>query len=168
MLSPPWSRQATSPYGTTWLGLANRPAGHQPPGAAGGTGSRQAPIQGRQPELSRTSLTATSHGDTGGVRRIWALAGSSNSPGVVALLTTPADQPENWIGAGQALQRTLLYATHFGLAAAINSQPLEIPQLRDFMRVQLCDGAHPQMVLRFGVTGDTLASVRRPVEDVLL
>jgi hypothetical protein len=92
----------------------------------------------------------------------------SNSPGVVALLTTTGDQPENWIGAGQALQRTLLYATHFGLAAAINSQPLEIPQLRDFMRVHLCDGAHPQMVLRFGVTGDTLASIRRPVEDVLL
>lgn len=92
----------------------------------------------------------------------------SDSPGVAALLTTAGDQPENWIGAGQALQRTLLYATHFGLAAAINSQPLEIPQLRDFMRVHLCDGAHPQMVLRFGVTGDTLASIRRPVEEMLL
>jgi nitroreductase len=92
----------------------------------------------------------------------------SNSPGVVALLTTPGDQPENWISAGQALQRTLLYATHFGLAAAINSQPLEIPQLRDFIRVHLCDSAYPQMVLRFGVTSDTLASIRRPVEEVLL
>jgi hypothetical protein len=36
------------------------------------------------------------------------------------------------------------------------------------MRIHLCDGAHPQMVLRFGVTGDTLASIRRPVDEVLL
>ncbi len=89
------------------------------------------------------------------------------SAGVVAVLTTSSDRHEDWISAGQALQRTLLYATHYGLAAAMHSQPLEIPQLRDFMTVHLCDGAHPQMVLRFGVTGDTLTSIRRPVEDVL-
>jgi hypothetical protein len=54
-----------------------------------------------------------------------------------------------------------------GLAVALHSQPLEIPQLRDFVRVQFCAGAYPHMVLRFGVTGQTAISVRRPVDDVL-
>ncbi len=89
------------------------------------------------------------------------------SAGVVALLTTSSDRPRGWISAGQALQRTLLFATSCGLAAALHSQPLEIPQLRDFMKIHFCDGAYPQMVLRFGRTGQTEMSVRRPTDDVL-
>jgi hypothetical protein len=88
--------------------------------------------------------------------------------GVVALLTTSSDGPGDWVSAGQALQRTLLFATSCGLAAALHSQPLEIPQLRDFIKIHFCDGEYPQMVLRFGATGQTAVSVRRPVEDVLI
>ncbi|HET9896248.1 MAG TPA: hypothetical protein VFQ44_15070 [Streptosporangiaceae bacterium] len=90
------------------------------------------------------------------------------SAGVVALLTTSSDRPEDWVSAGQALQRTLLCATVGGLSAAMHSQPLEVPQLRDFLRMQFCDGSYPQMVLRFGVTAQPSASVRRAVSDVLL
>ena len=90
------------------------------------------------------------------------------SAGLVTLLTTSGDRPADWISAGQALQRTLLYATSCGLAAALHSQPLEVPQLRDFVKVHFCDGASPQMVIRFGATGQTAVSVRRPVDDVLL
>jgi nitroreductase len=90
------------------------------------------------------------------------------SAGAVAVLTTAADRPRDWIAAGQALQRTLLFATSCGLSAALHSQPLEIPQLRDFIRINFCEGAHPQMILRLGTTGQTSASIRRPVEDVLL
>jgi nitroreductase len=89
------------------------------------------------------------------------------SAGVVALLTTTGDRPEDWVSAGQALQRVLLLATSCGLAAALHSQPLEVPQLRDFTKVQFCDGANPQMVLRLGVTDRAAISVRRPVDDVL-
>lgn len=89
------------------------------------------------------------------------------SAGVVAVLTTTGDRPEDWVGAGQALQRVMLSATSCGLAVALHSQPLEVPQLRDFVTVQFCDGAHPQMVLRLGVTDQAAISVRRPVEDVL-
>jgi hypothetical protein len=91
-----------------------------------------------------------------------------DSAGVVALLTTSSDGPGDWVSAGQALQRTLLFATSCGLAAALHSQPLEIPQLRDFIKIHFCDGACPQMILRFGATGQTAVSVRRPVEDVLI
>ena len=89
------------------------------------------------------------------------------SAGVVAVLTTALDRPEDWIGAGQAMQRVLLLATNCGLAAALHSQPLEIPQLREFISAQSCDGEHPQMVLRLGATCRAALSVRRPVSDVL-
>lgn len=88
--------------------------------------------------------------------------------GTVAVLTTKTDQPADWIGAGQALQRVLLCASSCAITAAMHSQPLEIPQLRDFIRMQLSSSAHPQMVLRFGTTSQTAISVRRRIEDVLL
>jgi hypothetical protein len=54
------------------------------------------------------------------------------------------------------------------LVAALRSQPLELPLLRDFLRIHLSDRAYPQMVLRLGTTSQTAVSVRRPVEEVLL
>ena len=103
----------------------------------------------------------------------WGHSAASSAPllrsaGVVSILATPGDQPADWVNAGQALQRVLLSASACGAAAALHSQPLELPQLRDLIRVQLSDGAHPQMVLRLGTTGQPAVSVRRPVEDVLL
>jgi len=89
------------------------------------------------------------------------------SAGVVSVLTTRADLPRDWVSAGQALQRVLLLASSCGLAAALHSQPLEVVNLRDFITTALCDGAYPQMVVRFGTTGQVSATVRRPVEEVL-
>lgn len=90
------------------------------------------------------------------------------SAGVVTVLTTSADRPEDWVNAGQALQRVLLLASSCGLVAALHSQPLELVQLREFIRVQLSGGAYPQMVLRLGTTGQAAVSVRRSVDEVLL
>ena len=56
-------------------------------------------------------------------------------------------------------------AIEFAVAAAV----LELPQLRDFIRVQLAARAHPQLIIRLGVTGQAgPAGVRRPVGEVLL
>src|SRR5579859_5886718 len=90
------------------------------------------------------------------------------SAGVVAVLTTTTDRPDDWVAAGQALQRVLLLASSCGAAAALHSQPLEVSELRAFIGTALCDGAHPQMVVRFGTTGQASVSVRRRVDDVLL
>jgi nitroreductase len=103
----------------------------------------------------------------------WGLPPSSETgvvrhAGVVGLLTTSVDQPSDWIHAGQALQRVLLTASACHVAAALHSQPLEIPLLREFIRVHLAGHAHPQMVLRLGSTGEQGVSVRRPVEEVLI
>jgi nitroreductase len=103
----------------------------------------------------------------------WGHSPASSAPllrsaGVVSILTTSGDQPADWVNSGQALQRVLLGASACGAAAALHSQPLELPQLRDLIRVQLCDRAYPQMVLRLGTTGQAEVSVRRPVDEVLL
>jgi hypothetical protein len=104
----------------------------------------------------------------------WGLAapaGGERFPGVVCLLATSANEPADWVAAGQALQRVLLRAAACGVAAALHSQPLELPQLRDFIRVQLAARAHPQLIIRLGVTrqgGAGAASIRRPVGEVLL
>jgi hypothetical protein len=61
----------------------------------------------------------------------------------------------------------LLFAATYGVSAALHSQPLEIPQLREFIKGQFCDGACPQLVVRLGVTSRAAISVRRPVGEVL-
>jgi nitroreductase len=91
-----------------------------------------------------------------------------HSAGAVALLATSVDEPADWVSAGQALQRVLLAASAHGVAAALHSQPLELPELREFIRRRLTGRAHPQMLLRLGATDQVTASVRRPVEEVLL
>jgi hypothetical protein len=98
------------------------------------------------------------------------LCGPSAAPrsaGVVCLLTTNDDRPLDWVNAGQALQRVLLTSASCGVAAALDSQPIERARLREFIRIQLCDGSYPQLVLRLGTVIQTAVSVRRPPARVL-
>ena len=87
--------------------------------------------------------------------------------GVVGLLTTAGDGPADWVNAGQALQRILLTASTCGVAAALHSQPLELPWLREDIRGRLADGGYPQMLLRLGAVIQTAVSVRRAPDEVL-
>ncbi len=75
------------------------------------------------------------------------------SPGIVAILTTAADQRTDWISAGQALQRLRLVAGLSGVEVAIDAEPLEFAQLRDFISAELVKPARAQLVLRFGSAG---------------
>jgi hypothetical protein len=121
-----------------------------------------------QPERTEPSFRARDYAHGHG----WGLPPDAEEPvlrsaGVVGLLTTSVDQPADWIHAGQALQRVLLVASSYNVAAALHSQPLEIPLLRDFIRIHLSGRAYPQMVLRLGATSEKAISVRRPVDEVL-
>ncbi|WP_336206773.1 Acg family FMN-binding oxidoreductase [Nonomuraea sp. LPB2021202275-12-8] len=87
--------------------------------------------------------------------------------GVVALLTTPGDSREEWIAAGQALQRVLLHASAYGVSAAFHTQALEAHHLREFLREELCSGEQPQMIMRLGITFEDKDSVRRPLSDLV-
>ena len=106
------------------------------------------------------------HGRGWGLPRFSAAA-RSRAAGAVCLLMTADDRPRDWVNAGQALQRVLLTSATYGVAAALHSQPLELPWLRECIRTQLSDGMHPQLLLRFGTVIQTAVSVRRPPASVL-
>ncbi|WP_329430569.1 nitroreductase family protein [Streptosporangium sp. NBC_01495] len=91
----------------------------------------------------------------------------SVSTGVVAVLTTKGDSRQDWITAGQALQRVLLRASVHGLSAAFHTQALEMFHLREFLRQELCSQEYPQMIMRLGITFDAGRGIRRPVTEVL-
>jgi hypothetical protein len=92
---------------------------------------------------------------------------ASRSAGVVCLLTTVDDRPEDWVNAGQALQRVLLTSATCGVAAALHSQPLELPWLREYICAHWSEGTYPQLLLRFGTVVQAADSVRRPPGSVL-
>lgn len=94
-------------------------------------------------------------------------ARTPRTAGVAGLLTTAGDSPADWVNAGQALQRILLTASTCGVAAALHSQPLELPWLRDDVRGRLAGGGYPQMLLRLGAVIQTAVSVRRAPDEVL-
>jgi hypothetical protein len=60
----------------------------------------------------------------------------------------------------------LLCAAEDEISAAFHTQALEIPELREFIRVRHCDGAYPQMIMRLGVADSETASVRRSPAEV--
>jgi hypothetical protein len=92
---------------------------------------------------------------------------AARAAGVVRLLATTVDRPTDWGNAGQALQRVLLTGAARGAAAALDSQPLELPWLRELIRTRFSNDSYPQMVLRLAAIIQTSVSVRRPPASVL-
>ncbi|NGO46955.1 Acg family FMN-binding oxidoreductase [Streptomyces ureilyticus] len=88
--------------------------------------------------------------------------------GTVAVLTTAHDTRLDWMRAGQALQRVLLYAAAHRVMAAFHTQPLELPELRAELQARLTGGHFPQMILRLGHPTHTWTTPRRPPAAVLL
>jgi nitroreductase len=77
------------------------------------------------------------------------------------------DSPEQWLRAGQALQRMLLTATIYGVSTTLLSQPLEIPRLRALLSDPYT-GQPAQAIVRFGYSRrPAAASPRRPLAEVV-
>lgn len=87
----------------------------------------------------------------------------------LALLSSPRDEPTDWIATGRVLARVLLSLTARGLTASYLNQPIETESLRPRLReVAGCTG-HPQILLRMGRAGDVPEpSARRGLSEVLL
>ena len=84
----------------------------------------------------------------------------------LAVLSTLCDGRDDWLRAGQAMQRAWLTATLRGVAVAPLTQPLETAdawQVRD----PLSGIEYPQMILRLGYGLPVPRAPRRPVSDVL-
>ena len=89
-----------------------------------------------------------------------------NTPGLVAVLVTETDLQDDWLAAGQALERVLVCASAHGVFAALHSQATEVRNLRDEVRRELRVPGYPQILLRFGYSDEVLHTPRRPIADV--
>lgn len=85
----------------------------------------------------------------------------------LALLSTADDRPEDWLRAGQAMERVLLLATREGLSSSFATQALEWTDLRWPLRDPVSGKGHVQMVLRLGYGPKGPDTPRRPVREVL-
>lgn len=105
--------------------------------------------------------------DFGLIRALYGrLAEDFGAPPRIALLTTEGDRPEDWLHAGQALQRVLLTATCHGVSASFMTQPLDVQDMcRNEGIPQPLDRI--QMIIRFGYGPAVPGTPRRPYREVL-
>jgi hypothetical protein len=80
---------------------------------------------------------------------------------VLAVISTGGDTPQDWLAAGQALQRMLLTATVKGVSASFLNQPCQVPALREQLRRLLGLFGVPQLVLRMGYGARSRETPRR-------
>lgn len=96
-------------------------------------------------------------------------AGLVRAAPALALLSTRADEPSDWLRAGQALQRALLLAACEDVAAGYLNQPCQVGgRLRSALARQVPEPVVPQVLLRLGHPArETRPASRRPVRDAL-
>ncbi|WP_194818385.1 Acg family FMN-binding oxidoreductase [Nocardia sp. XZ_19_385] len=86
------------------------------------------------------------------------------------MISTDRDDRLAQLRAGESLSALLLAATDLGLATCIQTEPLGLPELREDIRFSLCEGAHPQVMVRTGLVthaGPLPETPRRLSDDVL-
>jgi len=103
------------------------------------------------------------------------LGGQSRTPGqeyesapLIGVLGCYGSTRRDDLCAGQALERVLLTATACGLVTSLVSQPIEVSQVREQLRLGLRRNGAPEMILRagYGVLG--FSPPRRPIDEVLI
>ena len=85
---------------------------------------------------------------------------------VTAILVTSGDHQDDWLVAGQALQRLLLRAASHWVFASLQTQPLQAPATRGLIQARLALPGWPQMLLQLGVARATHPTARRPPADL--
>jgi hypothetical protein len=88
---------------------------------------------------------------------------------VLAVISTEADMPRDWLAAGQALQRLLLVGVQLDLQASYLNQPVQLAALRPKLQQLTGRAGYAQLLLRIGIPNQTVpAAPRRQVADVLV
>jgi len=85
---------------------------------------------------------------------------------VTAVLVTAGDAEEDWLRAGQALNRLLLHAASQWVFARLQTQPLQAGTIRALIGSRLALPGVPQMLLQFGVARTARPTGRRPAVDL--
>ncbi len=85
------------------------------------------------------------------------------------VLYGPAEEPDDWLRAGEALSAVLLTATVHGLSTAVISDVIEVERTRDLVRRLLGGGGNPYVVVRCGrgTGGDLPEAPRRAPDDAI-
>ncbi|MGW0246295.1 Acg family FMN-binding oxidoreductase [Nocardia goodfellowii] len=86
------------------------------------------------------------------------------------MISTEHDDRLSQLRAGESLSALLLAATDLGLATCVQTEPLGLPELRAEVRSSLCEGRHPQVMVRAGLVtqaGPLPETPRRRPEEVL-
>jgi hypothetical protein len=111
---------------------------------------------------------------TAGVVRMFSAAGAAGEDcadfgpsAILALLTTDADVKEDWLAAGQSLERALLVAAADGVSASYVNGPIETNRLRQQVARAFNVKGHPQLLLRIGKGMQRPPTPRRPMTDVV-
>ncbi len=100
-------------------------------------------------------------------RGLGMLDGRRARPAATAVLITAADDPADWLRAGQALHRLLLRAASHWVFASLHTQPLESQGFRDEIQLRLALPGIPQMLLQLGHLHTAAATARRQAADIL-
>jgi hypothetical protein len=85
---------------------------------------------------------------------------------VTAMLVTAGDSEEDWLRAGQALNRLLLRAASQWCFARLQTQALQAAAARTLIRSRLTLPGAPQLLLRFGVARTAHVTARRAAADL--
>ncbi len=84
----------------------------------------------------------------------------------LAVLSTARDRCEDWLRAGQGLQRVLLTATRNGLATSMLYQPIELHDMRGRPGWWPWP-EQPQIIVRFGYGPSVTGTPRQPLTTIL-
>lgn len=87
---------------------------------------------------------------------------------VLGVLGTDADDPEDWVHTGQALESIVLRAQAEGVSSSFLNQPVEIPALRAQLAKNLGLSGFPQFVIRMGYGPAGKPTPRRPFDEFLI
>jgi len=99
-------------------------------------------------------------------RGLGLLPDGGSAAAVTAVLVTAGDSEEDWMRAGQALNRLLLHAASQWCFARLQTQALQAAAARTLIRSRLTLPGSPQLLLRFGVARTAHVTARRPTADL--
>lgn len=87
---------------------------------------------------------------------------------VFVMLHDSADEPLNWLRAGEALSAGWLTATAHGVSVLPHSAPIETIATRQAMRAMIAGTGHPHLVLRLGTIDPAGAGTPRLRTDQII
>ena len=128
-------------------------------------GHTPAPLDRPDLDIANAAGLMRTLGSGAGTLRDHAGTGGSS---ILALLATASDGRENWLMAGQSLQRVLLVAAAEGVAASYINGPIETDKLRQRVARAFRVKGSPQLMLQMGMGSERPPTPRRPMREVVI